>query len=408
MDPISRQAVEAVARDSCAQLLAFVAARAGGDVASAEDALSDAFLAALKQWPIEGVPRKPEAWLLTAARRRLADAQRRGETRLQAMNALIHAMEAAQEVVDAGHGFPDDRLKLLFVCAHPAIDAAARTPLMLQVVLGLEAERIASAFLTSPIAMSQRLVRAKSKIRDAGIPFVVPPKDEWAERLGFVLEAIYAAYTTGWDSPEGQLDGLVDEAIWLARVLRHLLPEEPEVLGLLALLLHSHARRSARVRNGRYVPLPEQDTTLWDQDLIKEAEIALRLAARSQALGRFQLEAAIQSIHAQRAHTGTIYWHGIARMYEVLASHTPALGASIGQAIAVAQVHGPDVGLALLDAMPCSLLTDHQPYWATRAQLLADANRLPEARMAYKQAIGLSDNAMVREFLQERLLRVEA
>lgn len=398
-----QQTIETVARDSYAQLLAFVSARAGGDVASAEDALSEAFLAALQQWPTAGLPTQPEAWLLTTARRRLMDAQRRQDTRLNAMDALPHALEAAQAVVDAGHDFPDERLKLLFVCAHPAIDPAARTPLMLQMVLGVEADRIASAFLTAPSAMSQRLVRAKAKIRAAGIPFTVPPKPEWAERLGFVLEGIYAAYTAGWDAPEGQLDGLADEAIWLARVLVHLLPEEPEVLGLLALLLHSHARRAARIHAGRYIPLPEQDTALWDAAMIEQAEAMLRLAARRQELGRFQLEAAIQSIHAQRAHTGQIHWPGIAMMYAALLHHTPALGAHIGHAIAVAQVQGPAAGLALLQALPPDALRDHQPYWAARAQLLRDAGHQDEARAAYQRAIGLSDQALVRAFLTERL-----
>jgi RNA polymerase sigma-70 factor, ECF subfamily len=399
----TQDAIATAARDSYSQLLSFLAARAGGDIASAEDALSEAFVAALRQWPREGIPEKPAAWLLTTARRRLMDLQRRGEVRLNATNDLQHAMQIAQAVVDAGDDFPDERLKLLFVCAHPAIDVAARTPLMLQMVLGVEAERIASALLTSPTAMSQRLVRAKTKIRDAGIPFTVPAKEEWPERLAFVLDGIYAAYTTGWGDAQNDL---AEEALWLARVLVHLLPEEPEALGLLSLILYCESRRAARMHAGRYVPLPEQDTTLWNADLLQQAETTLHLAARHQQLGRFQIEAAIQSVHAQRARTHEIDWRVIAMLYEALTRQTPALGAQIGRAIAVAFAHETKAGLALLDAMPQEPLQEHQPYWAARAQLLADLQQIPDAKAAYARAIGLSEDAAVQTFLRERLQRL--
>ncbi len=396
-------ALEAVARQSYGQLLSFLAARAGGDLAAAEDALSESFVAALAQWPRDGVPEKPEAWLLATARRRLIDAQRRGQVRHDAVNDLTHALAAAQAVVDAGHDFPDERLKLLFVCAHPAIDPAARTPLMLQTVLGLEAERIAPAFLASPAAMSQRLVRAKTKIRDAGIPFEIPPPAELPERLSFVLDAIYAAYTAGWEDALSTASDLAAEAIWLARVLTHLLPGEPEVLGLLALLLHCEARRAARVdAAGDFVPLPEQDPARWNAALIEEAESTLALAARRRTLGRFQLEAAIQSVHAQRARTGTIDWSAIASLYEALVRQSPALGAQIGRAVALAQVHGHAHGLAALDTLPASAVQNHQPYWAARAHLLAALSRPTEAHSAYNRAIGLTTDARLRRFLQSR------
>jgi RNA polymerase sigma-70 factor (ECF subfamily) len=268
-------AVADAARESYSQLVAFLAARAGGNVASAEDALSDAFLAALKQWPEEGVPANPPAWLLTTARRRLMDSQRRSQTRVATMEPLSRAIEAAQAVVDAGHDFPDERLKLLFVCAHPAIDPAVRTPLMLQTVLGLGAEQIAAAFLTSQPTMSQRLVRAKGKIRDAGIPFTVPAREEWPERLTFVLDAIYAAFSAGW----GSQDDLATEAIWLGRVLSHLLPDEPEVLGLLSLMLHCHARATPGSAPGNTFRCPSRTPPYGTTEMIAQAESMLNIAS---------------------------------------------------------------------------------------------------------------------------------
>ncbi len=406
MESLTHLAIEAAARSSYAQLLAFLASRAGGDVAGAEDALSEAFAAALQQWPAEGVPQKPEAWLLQTARRKLIDSQRRRQRQADHMDALQHALQAAQAAVDSGHDFPDERLKLLFVCAHPAIDPAARTPLMLQTVLGLDAERIAPAFLTSPVTMSQRLVRAKAKIRSAGIPFDVPEKSAWPERLSFVLDAVYAAFTAGWGDATGAATGgcdLAEEAIWLARVLVHLLPEEPEALGLLALLLHCHARRAARLCAGLYVPLPEQDVTLWDGALIMQAETALTLAGRQRSLGRFQLEAAIQSVHAQRAWTGETNWLAIAQLYDALLQHTPALGARIGHAIAQAKSNGAAAGLAALDKLPSESLQSHQPYWATRAWLLRELGKTAEARAAFTRAIGLTEDAEVRAYLMGQM-----
>lgn len=404
-------AIERAARTSYAQLLSFVATRAGGDVAGAEDALGEAFLAALRQWAKEGVPAKPEAWLLATARRRLVDSQRRGAVRTRLMNELTHALAAAEAVVQAGGEFPDERLGLLFVCAHPAIDPAVRTPLMLQTVLGIDAARIASAFLTSPVSMSQRLVRAKTKIRAAGIPFAVPPREEWPERVGFVLDAIYAAYTTGWENALAEAPGtggLAHEALWLAQVLVQLLPDEPEALGLLALLLHCQARRAARLdAAGRYIPLPEQDPTRWDSALLAQAEAALATAARHSTSGRFQLEAAIHSVHAQRARTGEIQWEAIALLYEALVQHTPALGAQIGRAVALAQTRGPAAGLAALDALPQELLSEHQPYWATRAHLLAELHRPEESRAAYTRAIALCEDRAVQEFLSEQAARID-
>jgi RNA polymerase sigma factor (sigma-70 family) len=240
--------IEDLARHSYGRLIAYLAARSG-DVAGAEDALSEAFVAALERWPADGMPDKPEAWLLRVARNRLIDAARHNQVRQDSEEVLRHITEEAQTVAETHEHFPDERLKLLFVCAHPAIDPGSRTPLMLQTVLGMDAARIASAFLVSPAAMSQRLVRAKTKIQAAGIPFCVPDPPEWTQRVSFVLDAIYSAYTTGWDSLNetgSTHHALAAEAISIGRTLVQLMPDEPEARGLLALMLHCEARRAAR------------------------------------------------------------------------------------------------------------------------------------------------------------------
>ncbi len=401
--PPATAAVESAARDSYSQLITYLAVRAGGDLAGAEDALSEAFLAALRQWPLEGIPGNPNAWLLHSARRKLIDGQRRSHTRRKMEDAVSHAIETGVRDSEHGTEFPDERLKLLFVCAHPAIDAAARAPLMLQNVLGLDAERIASVFLTSPAAMSQRLVRAKTKIRDARIPFRIPERPEWNERLGFVLDAVYAAYTAGRNSCEETGDSLAEEALWLARALVHLVPDEPEALGLLSLILHNHARRDAWVVGGIYVPLPDQDTGRWDRAMQQDAEAMLQRASEWKSPGRYQLEAAIQSVHASRVIDGATHWAAIAVFYDLLIEHTSALGAAIGRSIAHARISGPEYGLKLLDSLPAASLTSHLPYWAARAHLLAEANRDADASAAFQRSIGLCSDPAMREYLLNRM-----
>jgi RNA polymerase sigma-70 factor (ECF subfamily) len=395
-------AIESVVRDSYGRLVAYLAARSG-DVAGAEDALGDAFVAALKRWSTEGVPEKPEAWLLHVARNRMIDAARRREVRQKSETFLQQIAEEAQAVAKAQEYFPDERLKLLFVCAHPAIDSAARTPLMLQAVLGIDAARIASAFLVSPAAMSQRLVRAKNKIRDAGIPFRVPGPPELEERVSFVLDAIYAAYTTGWESlmeTASTHHALATEAVTLGRMLTHLMPREPEALGLLALILHCEARREARYTNdGKFVPLDQQDTALWSQSMIEEAEKHLRSAAAFKHMGRYQLEAAIQSVHASRAKTGRIDWKEIALLYEGLVRIAPGIGSLVGRAVAIAQAEQPAAGFAALEQIPSDRTADYQPYWAARGHLLRLLNRKDEAREAFDRAASLTDDPALREYL---------
>jgi RNA polymerase sigma-70 factor (ECF subfamily) len=375
------------------------------DLASAEDALSNALVSALSHWPQDGVPQNPEAWLLTAARHSLIDVIRHQRVVLENEPALKLLKEDAKETIVAAE-FPDERLKLLFVCAHPAIDPAMHTPLMLQTVLGLDAARIAQAFLIAPKTMGQRLFRAKTKIRSGGIPFEIPQERDLPERLDAVLEAIYAAFGMGWDDMAGADQrgrDLAEEAMWLARVLLQLMPGEAEVQGLLALTLHCEARRPARRGpDGRYIPLSEQDPNRWSVPLIEEAERHLSEAFTQGRSGRFQLEAAIQSVHAERARTGLTDWTAIAVFYERLIRISPALGTQAGYAAAVAEVKGPEAGLAVLESIDRDAVADYQPYWAVRAHLLQRLGKTREAADAYDRAIGLAEDPAVREFLLQK------
>jgi RNA polymerase sigma-70 factor (ECF subfamily) len=303
--------------------------------------------------------------------------------------------------------FPDERLKLLFVCAHPAIDPNVHTPLMLQTVLGLDAARIAAAFLVQPAAMGQRLTRAKAKIRDARVAFELPAAAELPQRLDAVLAAIYAAYGTGWEDVEGadrRRDSLAAEAIELGRLLLQMMPHEPEVKGLLALMLHCTARSAARRSpNGSYVPLTEQDTTLWSRPLIVEAEQLLWAAERAGRIGRYQLEAAIQSAHAERAWTGRTDWEAIALLYEGLVSQAPGFGALVGRAAAVAEARGATTAWSLLQTIPAEAVASYQPYWALAAHLLKRMGQTTQSADAYRRAIGLSEDPALRAFLTAQM-----
>jgi RNA polymerase sigma-70 factor (ECF subfamily) len=407
----THRAIEQAVRDSYGRLLAFLAARSR-DVAGAEDALAEALKTALEIWPRTGVPEKPEAWLLVAARRKLIDAARHARVRMEAAPHLLAATEEAYEMTEKFMVFPDDRLKLLFVCAHPAIDAAARTPMMLQTVLGLDAVRIASAFVVQPSAMGQRLTRAKAKIRVSGLRFEVPEAKQLPERLDSVLEAIYAAYGSGWDDVVGgdpRRKGLAAEAISLGRLLVQLMPAEPEAKGLLALMLHCEARRNARrTQDGGYVPLLEQDVTRWSRETMDEAEQWLREASRAHRFGRFQFEAAIQSAHAQRARTGTTDWAAIALLYEGLVSFSPTIGARVSHSAAVAEAKGPENGWMLLETISPDEVADYQPYWALAAHLHTQMRRSADAAVAYRRAIGLCEDPAMREFLRRQMQRLQS
>jgi RNA polymerase sigma-70 factor (ECF subfamily) len=396
---------ESIARSSRAKLVAFLASRSG-DLAAAEDALSDAFTTALTVWPKEGAPANPEGWLLTVARRKLIDNLRR-DREVPSSDELEEISDSAMSDISADeNSLPDRRLSLLFACAHPAIDHAIRAPLMLQVVLGLEAAQIASAFLVSPAAMAQRLVRAKAKIRDARIPFRVPDRSELPERLDAVLDSIYACYSEGWAEAAGTdmaRRELAGEAIFLGRLLVELLPEEPETWGLLALMLYAEARRRARRQaDGEFVPFSQQDCSLWDQGMICEADAALRQASSIRLIGRFQLEAAIQSAHIEGAQAGAAPWTSIVSLYDALVQLTGSPVALINRALALAEVQGPQAALKSLDEISSDpRLNSYQPYWAVRANLLARMGRNDEARRAYDLASGLEFDPAVRRYLEQ-------
>ena len=400
----THRTIERVARESYGRLVAYLSSRTR-DVGSAEDALGNALVAALETWPRDGVPQNPEAWLLTTARRSFIDLLRHRQV-AEASEPTLALLREESKDKTLSPEFPDERLKLLFVCAHPAIDPAMHTPLMLQTVLGLDAARIAHAFLISPTTMGQRLVRAKTKIRDGGIRFEIPQERELPQRLDAVLEAIYAAFGIGWDDMAGvdqRGRDLAEEAIWLARVLLGFMPKEAEVHGLLALMLHCEVRRAARrAPDGRYVPLSEQDCQKWSRPLMEEAERHLGEASSRGCTGRFQLEAAIQSAHAERARNGKIQWNAIMMFYEELIRISPTLGTRTGYAAAVAEAKGAEAALAALNAIAPDDVSAYQPYWAVRAHVLQRLRKTPEALDAFDRAIGLTEDPAVRQFLLQR------
>lgn len=395
-----RAVAERAAREGYGRLLALLSARgAAGDLAAAEDALGDAFAAALDHWPREGVPDRPEAWLLTAARRRLLDGHRRHATARGAAPELLRRAALPEDPAE----LPDHRLALLLACADPAVEPAARAPLMLQVVLGLEAQRIAGAFLLSPAAMAQRLVRAKRRLKEAGARFALPGPEAVAARLPEALDAIYGAYAAGAADPA---DGgaLAGEALWLARLCAALAPEEPEAAGLAALLLHLEARRPAgRDAAGRYVPLSAQDPARWDTPRQREAEVLLARAAGLGRPGRYQWEAAVASVHAARARTGRTDWAAILLLYGALQAATGSPVVAVNRAVALAEVEGPAAGLAALRAVAGDpRLADYQPYWAALAALAGRVGEAKVAGEARRRAIGLATDPAVRCFLLEQ------
>lgn len=371
------------------------------DFQLAEDCLSDAFTSALEHWP-RGLPSNPRGWLLQVARRKAIDRIRRAKTRVRSRPDLAYLMALDAEELAPAHEIPDDRLRLIFTACHPALAPKTRIALTLRTLCGLATPEIARAFLDKPATMAQRLARARTKIARAAIPYAVPEPSAWDERLASVLTVIYLIFNEGYSASAGEAPvrhTLCDEATRLARALDALRPGEPEILGLLALLLLNHARSPARLdATGAAVPLEEQDRTRWDQALAREGLELVETALRRGRPGPFQLQAAISAIHVEAASFEETRWDEIALIYERLLELTPNPVVALNRAVALSFAVGPGAGLASLP----SGLEDYQPYHAARADMLRRAGRVRPARAAYDRALALTGNDGDRALLERR------
>jgi predicted RNA polymerase sigma factor len=403
------------ARQSYGRLLALLASRSG-DLAGSEDALAEAFAQAVEAWPNKGVPTNPEAWLMAVAKNRQLDVWRSAAQ--QTRVALVEEEVEDVLITDVDHdAIPDERLKLLFVCAHPAIDSALRAPLMLQTVLGIEADAIGAAFLVPTATMAQRLVRVKRKIKEAGIPFETPSQSDMPERLESVLEAIYGAYAIGWQDWLGSAkegsnnpdESLAEEAGYLANLLAQLLPDEPEVLGLASYLALASSRRNARFdAAGNFVPLDKQDTSLWNAEDIAAGEQLLRTASSMSKFGRFQLEAAIESVHINRKQSGLTDWASLALLYEGLLRVAPSAGVAVARAVAVGHAQGHEQGLAALEQLPEDVRLRFQSAWVAKSHLLEIGGLKVAALEALDRAIELTKHAKLTDHLVKRRLALRS
>lgn len=406
----ARQAVDAVYRADSRRVLATLI-RLLGDFERAEEALHDAFTAAMQQWPVEGVPANPRAWLVSTGRFRAIDALRRRSRQASSLGALTLELErqalAATDAHDDDPAVDDDRLRLVFTCCHPAIQPDARIALTLREVCGLTTEEIARAFLTSAPTVAQRIVRAKAKIRDAGIPYQVPSAAELPERLDAVLHVVYLVFNEGYSATTGDRVTRADlsgEAIRLGRVLVELLPE-PEAMGLLALMLLHESRRAARTSpTGDLVLLDEQDRTRWDAALIAEGIALVERAIRSRRFGPYTLQAAIAAVHAEAPTSAATEWPQIVGLYDVLLKAEPSPIFALNRAVAVAMWRGPAEGLTLVEQILArGDLDDYHWAHSARADLCRRLGRVDDARAAYARALALARQAPERRFLERRL-----